>query len=79
MVFGVTSARFVRFVRFFHSLRKSAHHEVETLSKYLVKDVQSRNQNYIQAATALIPWVAPQARLRNPLTRVTVQVSPQEE
>ena len=52
------------------------------LSKYLAKDVQSvtaRNQNYIQAATALIPWVAPQAGLRNPLTRVTVQVSPQEE
>ena len=53
------------------------------LSKYLAKDVQSvtaRNQNYIQAATALIPWVAPQAGLRNALiTRVTVQGSPQEE
>ena len=83
---GVTSARvdiLCRYVKFFHSLRMSACHEVQVLSRYLARDVQSvtgKNLNYIQEATGLNPWVAPQTRLRDALVSgETVQVPPQDE
>ena len=41
---GHTSAKvdiLSRYVKFFHSLRKSASHEVQVLSRYLARDVQS--------------------------------------
>ena len=83
---GVTSARvdiLCRYVKFFHSLRMSACHEVQVLSRYLARDVQSvtgKNLNYIQEATGLNPWVAPQTRLRDALVSgEAVQVPPQDE
>ena len=53
------------------------------LSRYLARDVQSvtgKNLNYIQEATGLNPWVAPQTRLRDALVSgEAVQVPPQDE
>ena len=86
LVCGETSARvdiLCRFVKFFHSLRKSACHEVQVLSRYLARDLQSvtgKNLDYVQTVTGLNPWVAPQARLRDALvTGETVKVPPQDE
>ena len=59
---GHTSAKvdiLSRYVKFFHSLRKSASHEVQVLSRYLARDVQSvtgRNLRLVQETANLDPW-----------------------
>ena len=70
---GHTSARvdiLSRYANFFHSLRRSACHEVQVLSRFLARDVQSvtgKNLQYIQEATGLSPWTTSKRRLRDAL------------
>ena len=59
-----------RYVKFFHSLRKSASHEVQVLSRYLARDVQSvtgRNLRLVQETSRLDPWTTPSSKLKNAL------------
>ena len=82
---GHTSARvdiLSRYANFFHSLRRSACHEVQVLSRFLARDVQSvtgRNLQYIQEATGLSPWTTSKRRLRDALVAgELVDVPPQD-
>ena len=68
---GHTSARvdiLSRFVKFFHSLRSSASQEVQVLSRFLARDVQSvtgKNLRLVQDITQLNPWTASYGRLKD--------------
>ena len=70
---GYHSARvdiLTRFVKFFHSLRKSASREVQVLARLLARDIRSvtgRNLQYIYDASGLNPWTASHLMLRNAL------------
>ena len=70
---GQTSAKvdiWTRYVKFFHSLRNSACHEVQVLSRYLARDVQSvtgRNLDLIQEISQLNPWTARLGQLKQAL------------
>ena len=82
---GHSSARvdiLCRYVNFFHSLRRSASHEVKVLSRFLARDVQSntgRNLQYIQDETGLCPWTASRRGLRDALVAGEVaEVPPQD-
>ena len=67
---GLTSARvdiLSRYVNFFHSLRKSSCHEVQVLSRFLARDVQSvtgKNLQLVTEASGLNPWTASQGKLK---------------
>ena len=59
-----------RFVKFFHSLRRSESREVQVLSRYLARDIRSvtgRNLQYVNYVSGLNPWTAPPGMLRNAL------------
>ena len=50
-----------RYVKFFKELRHSASHEIQVLSRYLDRDLQSvtgRNLRLIQDLTQLDPWTS---------------------
>ena len=70
---GQTSAKvdiLTRYVNFFHSLRSSACHEVQILSRYLARDVQSvtgRNLRLIHDLSLLNPWTAKLGHIRQAL------------
>lgn len=56
-----------RFVKFYHSLRHSACHEVQVLALLFGRDVKStigRNLRYIQEETNLNPWNCSQSKLK---------------
>jgi hypothetical protein len=59
---GHTSAKvdiLLRYVKFFHSLRFSASHEVQVLCRYLARDVQSvtgKNLQLVGEISHLDPW-----------------------
>ena len=59
---GQTSAKvdiLSRYVKFFHSLRHSASHEVQVLCRYLARDMQSvtgKNLQLVHDLTNLDPW-----------------------
>ena len=75
---GQTSAKvdiLTRFSKFFTSLRNSASHEVQVLSRYLARDVQSvtgKNMRLVQETTGLDPWTTSQGRLRSALVEAEV-------
>ena len=82
---GFTSARvdiLCRYVKFFHSLKSSACHEVQVMSRFLARDVQSvtgKNLLYIQEHSGLSPWTASQGGLRAALVAdEAVDVPPQD-
>ena len=82
---GLTSARvdiLCRFVKFFHSLRRSASREVQVLSRLMARDIRSvtgRNIQYITELTGLNPWTAHQSKLKAVLVaQDTVEVQPQD-
>ena len=82
---GFSSARvdiLCRYQKFFHSLRRSASHEVQVLSRFLARDVQSvtgKNLQYIFEESGLSPWTASQCGLRAALVAgELVQVLPQD-
>ena len=70
---GHTSARvdiMSRYVKFFHSLRKSASHEVQVMSRYISRDIQSvtgRNLKLIENTAKLNPWTTSSSRIKNAL------------
>ena len=70
---GFTSAMvdiLCRFAKFFQSLRKSTSKEVQVLSRFLARDVQSvtgKNLQLLLELSGLNPWTASQARLRDVL------------
>jgi hypothetical protein len=56
-----------RFVKFFHSLRHSASHEVQVLCRYLSRDMQSvtgKNLQLVQDLTNLDPWTTSYGKLK---------------
>ena len=56
--------------KFFHSLRNSASQEVQVLSRFLARDVQSvtgKNLRLIQELTNLNPWTTSYGQLRHAL------------
>ena len=67
-----------RYVKFFHSLRSSASKEVQTLSRYLARDVQSvtgRNLRLIHDLSHQNPWTATLGQIRQALiSSETVEV-----
>ena len=71
-----------RYVKFFHSLRMSACKEVQVLSRFLGKDVQSvtgKNMHYILESSVLNPWTAVKSKLRAALVAgEVVEVPPQD-
>ena len=82
---GHSSARvdiLCRYVNFFHSLRRSASREVQVLSRFLARNVQSntgKNLQYIQEETGLSPWSACRGGLRDALVAgEVVGVLPQD-
>ena len=70
---GFTSARVdisCRFANFLKSLRNSTSMEVQVLSRFLARDVQSvtgKNIQLLFELTGLNPWTAYQTRLRDAL------------
>ena len=70
---GFTSARvdiLCRFAKFFQGLLKSTSKEVQILSRFLARDVQSvtgKNLQLLLELTGLNPWTASQAKLRDVL------------
>ena len=82
---GQTSARvdiLSRYVNFFHSLRKSSCREVQVLSRFLARDVQSvtgKNLLLISEASGLNPWTASQSRLKAALIAGESVEVPQED
>ena len=70
---GYTSARvdiLTRYAKFFHSLRRSACHEVQVLARLLARDIQSvtgRNLRLLQDLTQLDPWTTSYGRLKSAL------------
>ena len=80
---GHTSARvdiLSRFVKFFHSLRSSASQEVQVLSRFLARDVQSvtgKNLRLVQEITQLNPWTASYGRLKEALVTEELVEVPQ--
>ena len=78
---GYTSARvdmLTRYVNFFTSLRKSASYEVQVMSRYVARDVQSvtgKNLRLIEETVNLDPWTTSSNKLRNALIiQETVEV-----
>ena len=75
---GQTSAKvdiLSRFTKFFTSLRNSASHKVQVLSRYLARDVQSatgKNLRLVQETTGIDPWTTGQGRLRSALVAAEV-------
>ena len=65
-------------MKFFHSLRNSASHEVKVLSRYLARDVQSvsgKNLRLVQDISQLNPWNTSYGKLKQALVSVeTVEV-----
>ena len=83
---GHTSAKvdiLTRYVKFFHSLRGSACHEVRILSRYLARDVQSvtgKNLRFIQDLTHLDPWTASLSSVKEALVKAeAVEVPVQDQ
>ena len=82
---GYQSARvdiLTRFVKFFHSLRKSACKEVQILSRYWARDIRSvtaRNLQYIREKSGLNPWISPLTVLGNALIASEVVEVPPED
>ena len=82
---GYRSARvdiLCRYVKFFHSLRNSACHEVQFLSRYLARDMQAvtcRNLRYVQEASGCDPWTTSYGRLRDALVADEVVEVPQQD
>ena len=70
------------FFKFFHSLRTSVCHEVQVMSRYLERDIQSVNEKnllYIQEATGLSPWTASKGAVTDALVAgEVVGVPPQD-
>ena len=70
---GQTSAKvdiLTRYVKFFHSLRSSASHEVQVLCRYLARDIQSvtgRNLRLIHDLSHQNPWTATLGQIRQAL------------
>ena len=59
-----------RYVNFFTSLRKSASYEVQVMSRYVARDVQSvtgKNLRLIEETVNLDPWTTSSSKLRNAL------------
>ena len=82
---GYFSARveiLTRFVKFFHSLRYSACKEVQILSRYVARDMQTvtgRNLQLIKDLTGLNPWSTSTSKLREAIAcSELVEVSPQD-
>ena len=82
---GFTSARVdisCRFANFLKSLRNSTSMEVQVLSRFLARDVQSvtgKNIQLLFELTGLNPWTAYQTRLRDALVaKEAVKVPPQD-
>ena len=82
---GHTSARvdiLCRYVNFFRSLRKSACHEVQVMSRLLARDIQSvtgKNLQYIYDASGLNPWTVSQGRLKAALVAGEVAEVPLQD
>ena len=82
---GQTSARvdiLSRYASFFHSLRKSACHEVQVLSRILARDVQSvtgKNLQLIYDVSGLNPWTASKGRLKSALIAGEAVEVPQQD
>ena len=82
---GHTSARvdiLCRYVNFFRSLRKSASHEVQVMSRLLARDIQSvtgKNLQYIYDASGLNPWTVSQGRLKAALVAGEVAEVPLQD
>ena len=82
---GHTSARvdiLCRYVKFFHSLRRSASKEVQVLSRLFARDVQSvtgKNLDYIAESSGLNPWTVQQAKLRAALVAEEVVLVPLQD
>ena len=70
---GYTSARvdmLTRFAKFFHGLRCSASHEVQVLSRFVARDIQSvtgQNLRLIHEVSQLNPWSASYRKLKERL------------
>ena len=82
---GFTSARvdiLCRFAKFFQGLLKSTSKEVQILSRFLARDVQSvtgKNLQLLLELTGLNPWTASQAKLRDVLAaEEAVEVAAQD-
>ena len=59
-----------RYQKFFTSLRSSASYEVQVLSRFLARDVQSvtgKNLTLLKEVSSLNPWVTKQSELRSAL------------
>ena len=57
-------------MNFFTSLRKSASYEVQVMSRYVARDVQSvtgKNLRLIEETVNLDPWTTSSSKLRNAL------------
>ena len=82
---GHSSARvdiLCRFVTFFHSLRLSACHEGQIMSRLVARDIQSvtgKNLHYILEETALNPWSSTRKRLKDALLAGEAAQVPQQD
>ena len=82
---GHTSARvdiLCRYVKFFHSLRRSASEEVQVLSRLMARNIQSgtrKNLQYIAEVSGLNPWNASPAKLKAALAAEESIMVPQQD
>ena len=82
---GQTSARvdiLCRYVKSFHSLRKSACHEVQVLSRLVARDIQSvtgKNLKYISEESGLNPWTASHGKMKAALIAGEAAEVPQQD
>ena len=64
-----------RYLGFFSSLRSSASYEVQVLSRYLARDIQSvtgKNLRFLHDLSHLDPWSTSKGKLRGALTLAEV-------
>ena len=82
---GHTSAKvdiLLRYVKFFHSLRSSASHEVQVLCRYLARDVQSvtgKNLQLVKGISNLDPWTCSHGKLKAALITAEMVEVPQQD
>jgi hypothetical protein len=82
---GQTSAKvdiLSRYVKFFHSLRHSASHEVQVLCRYLARDMQSvtgKNLQLVHDLTNLDPWTTSYGKLKAALVTAEMVEVPQQD
>ena len=75
---GMSSAKvdiLTRYLGFFSSLRSSASYEVQVLSRYLARDIQSvtgKNLRFLHDLSHLDPWSTSKGKLRGALTLAEV-------